>query len=284
MNDQPGSGAASLLGNPPAPPADPGASNPPPVTHPPAASPSWLDSIQDPETKTWAQGKGWKEVPDIVRSYQNLEKHLGGEKIPMPKDANDAEGWDRLFKAAGRPDDPDAYGLDKIEGADPEFVKAAQDVFHKAGLNPNQAKALTEWYGSQAAEVLKAETEGRAQKQSAELEEFKKEAGQAYPAKEAAARQAAQQFELDADALTDLETAMGSKKMMSFLAKIGEGLGEAKFHGNAGGAGGMLTPAAASEQKASLLKDPAFLARIHSKDPGAMSQLERLQKIEAGIS
>lgn len=290
-----GSAASLLAGNPgnpgeptppaPAPGGDGGA--PPPASNPPAppaASQSWLDSIQDAETKAWAQGKGWKDPADIVGSYKNLEKLLGSEKVPLPKDANDAEGWDRLFKAAGRPDAPEAYGLDKIEGADPEFSKAAAAAFHKAGLNPQQAASLVEFYGAQAKAVQEAQETAFAQQSQLEMGELLKEWGPAYEARISAARQGAQLLGLDEATAAKIERAIGSRALTEMMFKIGERTSESTFRtgGAPGGDSSFLTPAAAAEQKASLLKDPAFSARILAGDPAAKAQLDRLQRIAAG--
>lgn len=289
-----GSAASLLAGNPgnpgePTPPAPGDGGAPPPAGNPPAppaAGQSWLDSIQDAETKAWAQGKGWKDPADIVGSYKNLEKLLGSEKVPLPKDANDAEGWDRLFKAAGRPDAPEAYGLDKIEGADPEFSKAAAAAFHKAGLNPQQAANLVEFYGAQAKAVQEAQETAFAQQSQLEMGELLKEWGPASEARISAARQGAQLLGLDEATAAKIERAVGSRALTEMMFKIGERTSESTFRsgGPQGGDSSFLTPASAAEQKASLLKDPAFIARMHANDPAAKSQLDRLQRIAAGLS
>lgn len=291
MSDATGSAAAALMGNPPAPPAPPAdAGNPPtPLAAPPAppTSGNWIDSISDADTKTWAQGKGWKEPNDIIASYRNLEKLVGHEKIPLPKDASDAEGWERLYKAAGRPDAPEAYGLDKLEGADPAFAKSAAEAFHKAGLNPQQAQGLLEFYAGQSKAVLEAEETAFAQRSQAEMGELQKEWGPAFEAKTEAGRRAAMMAGIDQATAESIEKAIGAKAMMALFNKFGEALSESTFRqgGSAGGSGEQfLSPAQASAQKGNLLADPAFVARINSGDATAKAQLDRLQKIEAGIS
>ena len=297
MSEPNGSAASLLAGTPgspgeltppaPTPGCDGGA--PPPAGNPPAppaAGQSWLDSIQDPETKTWAQGKGWKDPADIVGSYKNLEKLLGSEKVPLPKDANDAEGWDRLFKAAGRPDAPEGYGLDKIEGVDPELAKSAAAIFHAKGLSAAQAQGVVEWFGKQSAAVVEAQETAFAQKSQLEMGELLKEWGPASDARISAARQGAQLLGLDEATAAKIERAVGSRALTEMMFKIGEKTGESTFRsgGSQGGDSSFLTPASAAEQKASLLKDPGFAAKIQAGDPAAKSQLDRLQRIAAGLS
>lgn len=296
MSDTPGSAASLLAGNPgnpgdntPTPPA-PGAGEggaPPASGNPPAAGASWLDSIQDAETKAWAESKGWKTPEDVAKSTRNLEKLLGGEKVPMPKDANDVEGWDRFFKAAGRPDAPDAYGLDKIEGADPEFSKAAADAFHKAGLNPQQVAGIVEFYGAHAKAAIEAQETAYAQQSQIDVAGLREEWGPAFDAKLDAAKRAVKLAGVDEATAQKIERAVGVKVAASLFAKIGEATTESAFRTANGGGGGdttFLTPAAASEQKASLLKDPSFTARINAGDPAAKAQLDRLQRIAAGMA
>jgi hypothetical protein len=51
----------------------------------------------------------------LARAYLNAEKLIGAEKVPIPKDPNDAEAWERYYKAGGRPDDPAKYEFQKPE-------------------------------------------------------------------------------------------------------------------------------------------------------------------------
>lgn len=294
MPDPTGSATSLLAGNPgnpgdntppPAPGGDGGA--PPPAGNPPAPPApggSWHDSIQDADLKGWAQNKGWKSPEDLAKSAFNLEKLLGSEKVPMPKDANDAEGWDRFFKAAGRPDAPDAYGLDKIEGADPEFSKGAAAAFHAAGLNPTQAAKLVEFYGAQAKASVEAQETAFAQQAQIDISDLRKEWGPAFDAKLEAAQRATKLAGLDEATTQKIERSLGIKAAAELFAKIGEATSEAPFRTAGGGGDAFMTPAGAAEQKASLLKDPAFVARINANDPGARAQLDRLQKISAGLA
>lgn len=83
----------------------------------------------------------------LAKNYVNLEKLLGGEKVPVPKDENDQDGWDRLYKAAGRPDTPDAYEIEapKLPESipyDPEGETYYKKLVHQHGLNQRQAAGL----------------------------------------------------------------------------------------------------------------------------------------------
>lgn len=296
MSEPNGSAASLLAGNPgnpgePTPPAPapggdggapPSSGNPP---APPAAGGAFYDSFQDADLKGWLQTKGVKSPEDLALSYKNLEKFVGSEKVPLPKDANDAEGWDRLFKAAGRPDAPDAYGLDKIEGADPEFSKAAAAAFHKAGLNPQQAANLVEFYGAQAKAVQEAQETAFAQQAQLDIGELRRDWGPAFDAKLEAAKRATKLAGLDDATTQKIERSLGIKAAAELFAKIGEATSESTFRsgGSQGGDSAFVTPQGATEKIAQLKADPAWSKRFYDGDAGARAELDRLQKLELGI-
>jgi hypothetical protein len=122
---------------PPAPPPDPA----------PAAS--WRDTLPA-DLKANTSLSKFETIEGLAKSYTNLETMLGTEKIPVPKDG-DTEGWDRYYKAGGRPEKPDEYGFAKPEQLpegmeySPDIDKAFATKAHELGLNKKQAAALREW-------------------------------------------------------------------------------------------------------------------------------------------
>ena len=105
----------------------------------------FLSHFKDsPELSEFVGKKGWKDASSLVNSYRELEKMIGGEKIPVPKDANDKAAWDVVLKRLGRPDAADGYGISKREGADPEFAKFAESMFHEIGLPVHMAQAIAD--------------------------------------------------------------------------------------------------------------------------------------------
>lgn len=86
-----------------------------------------------------------------MESYGNLEKLLGHEKVPIPKGAEDTEGWERFSKAMGIPDKPDGYDLpdanlpESMQGMTIDKNKFAE-IVHTNKLTPEQAKGLWDTY------------------------------------------------------------------------------------------------------------------------------------------
>ena len=97
----------------------------------PEAPPAWLGGVQDAELREFIQNKGWNDPGEMAQGYRNLEKLVGGEKVPLPKGDTDNEGWERVYKALGRPAKPEDYQLPDLESA---------AAYHKLGLTGRQAR------------------------------------------------------------------------------------------------------------------------------------------------
>lgn len=86
-----------------------------------------------------------------LESHANLEKLLGQEKIPVPKDANDKEGWARYRTAMKVPEKPEGYQLpdaklpDSLKGVMIDKNKFAS-LIHAQNATPQQANELWKAY------------------------------------------------------------------------------------------------------------------------------------------
>ncbi|MEZ5823461.1 MAG: hypothetical protein R3C97_01570 [Geminicoccaceae bacterium] len=91
--------------------------------------------------KFWDAETGTARVDALARSYVELEKRLG-RSILVP-DADDAEGWNRFFDAAGRPGQPEDY---HIEPRHPMVTPDGEvnRLLHAAGFSQRQAELVYE--------------------------------------------------------------------------------------------------------------------------------------------
>ena len=87
----------------------------------------------------------------MLTSYRALEKMLGSEKLPLPRNDQDRHGYERVYKALGRPDSPDGYGIVQDGSADPAFANEAARWFHEAGLSTRQGQPLAEQFNEHVA-------------------------------------------------------------------------------------------------------------------------------------
>jgi hypothetical protein len=109
------------------------------------APPEWApQKFWDPKTKTVRN-------EDMGRAYQNLEKLIGREKVPVPTGDDDEEGWNRWYAATGRPDTAEDYQFERPTlPSELPYDEATEKAFrtwaHVNGLNKRQAKNLYDGY------------------------------------------------------------------------------------------------------------------------------------------
>jgi len=285
MADDTGS-VASLFGGQPgdggAPPAPaPGAAPQNPAPTDGGGASSFLDSF-DPTTREWVQKKGWDSPVAMASSYREIEKLMGGEKLPIPKDPNDKTAWDVVHRALGKPETPDGYGLEKIEGLDPAFAKEAAKAFHDLGLSPKQAAALVEFQTNGVKARMEAMENEFQQKRQLDVNGMKKDWGNQFEPKVEMGRRAASQFGLDAAALESLERAMGTRKASEFLVKVGESFAEAPMVHAQAAPPQAMTPQTATAEINRLKADPEWGKKYYDGDPAARAEMQRLIRLSAG--
>lgn len=273
------SGSAAIAGNPAGQQAagdQPGGA--PAASTPPAAG-NWYDGFQDAELKGYVQNKGWKDPSELAVGYKNLEKLLGSEKLPMPKGADDAEGWSRVYDALGRPKEAGEYKLPIPQGDNGEFAKAAAAWMHEAGLNQRQAEMLASKWNEHMGGLMGAEQQQSFQRVEADMAALRGEWGQAWDENINLGQRAAKTFGLDAAKLEALESAWGTKDMLQFMAKIGRGLTEHNFEGGQNINSFGMTPEAARERINALRNDSGWASKYMNGDVDAQNEMKRLMSI-----
>jgi len=230
-------------------------------------SPPWLDGVQDTELREFIQNKGWNDPAEMAQGYRNLEKLVGGEKLPLPKGDTDSEGWERVYKALGRPAKPEDYQLPDLESA---------AAYHKLGLTARQATGLSAWQDSlQAAREQKAKEEAASQR-AQQLAAVRKEWGGEFDENVRLGKRAVREFGLEGS-VEKLEAALGSADLLKLTAKLGRGLKEDSFAGGSIPAA-SLTKEGAKEELALLQRDKAFAARYLAGEADAVKRFTRLHE------
>jgi hypothetical protein len=280
MAGNPASNPAAGNGAPAGAPSAPPAGEAPAGDKPAAATGSWYDNIDDADLKGYVQNKGWKDPKELADGYRNLEKLLGGEKIPMPKGADDKEGWARVYDALGRPKTADDYKLQVPEGDDGAFAKVAAGKFHELGLTAEQAAGLNAWWNETQQGRMQEYTQQTAAKSQEDLNNLKTEWGGAYDENLEYGRRAAREYGLDQGKLEKLEAALGTGEMVKLLAQIGRAQGESSFvDGNSGNKGFGMTPEAARQRVDALRADKEWTTKYLQGNADAQQELARLMKL-----
>lgn len=256
--------------------------NPAPNPNPnpaPAPAADWLSGVT-PEHKGYIETKGWKNVGDLVGSYQNAEKLIGvppNRVVKLPEKADDAESWGKVWGQLGRPEKADDYAMPK-EG-DADFMGWARGAFHKANLTKAQAEALTAAWGEYATGAQTKTKEAYAAAVEADAAALKKDWGAAHDENVAKARLAARELGFDAETIDKLETALGFAGTMKLFHKLGGKVGEAEFHANQGGnTFGALSPAAAKARIDALKADKDWTRRYVAGGAAERDEWDRLHK------
>jgi hypothetical protein len=283
--------AGSFLEEAAATPAPEGNDNPPPAPEPGTADESieYVESAPPewaPE-KFWDKDKRQLRVEELGKGYKNLETLLGREKIPMPANDDDTEGWDRVHQAF-RPPDENAYVLEKPEEMPEGMVynddleKDYRSFAYENGLTKQQAKNIHDKYVKMELERYTQHLKDRAEdKANAEIamrremgdrkwEGFKAKTGAVYK------RYADPDF---AQFLT--ETGLGNDpRMIKMFGRIGMDMsGDTKLEGRSEP---QMTPAdvdkAISEFRGK--NQEALMNDRHPDNKRATAELQRLYQMK----
>jgi len=225
-----------------------------------------------------------KTVEDLAKSWVNVQKFIGREKLPKPKGGpdEDPETWSLIWDALGRPSSPDEYELPTVEIpeeiASEELEAEFRQKAHELGLLPHQVKELYEWYVNKNLEEFQSLAESiEEQRQEAEAQ-LRKEWGKAYNEKVELARKAFAAF-ADDDTWALFEEGLGNDpRIIKLFAKIGEQLAEDTLEGAPKRS--LMSPEEARAEIARLQGDPKFMEAYSNKlHPEHQYAVERMRQL-----
>lgn len=174
-----------------------------------------------------------KEYAQTVSgSYRHAESLLGGERVPVPKDDRDEDGWNRWYAASGRPEAPDKYefkrpaelpaGIDYNE----DLEKTYRQWAHANGLNKKQAASFYDGFVKHEIDRHVAFQQMRLQERTRIEADLMREHGPQYEGFVGNAKSVIAKYG-DADFLKWLdESGQGNDpRMIRVLGRIGKDLG-----------------------------------------------------------
>ncbi|MBV5325379.1 MAG: hypothetical protein J0626_08980, partial [Rhodospirillaceae bacterium] len=231
------------------------------------------------------QQKGWRSARDVLTSYQNLEKLVGGDRVAVPARDAGPEAWGPVWDKLGRPQEPGGYDFAPPEGV--AYDKAHADWFRetafKLGLSQDQARDLHDAFLAHfpAAENSVAEAEPEV--------DLKQLWGRQYDRNMAAARRAYGTFLGDETSFEAIAGNMGEGALMELLAKVGRAIGEdsitaradAKGHGPRS-AGEALSEIARLQQAAKADPKHPYVNKTHPDHPATVKRMEDLFAVAYG--
>ena len=246
-----------------------------------AAIRSWYAGF-DRETQGYLQNKGWTHTQgpaELVKAYRNLERLNGVEKLPMPKDENDTEGWSRTYDRLGRPPSWQEYGIEVPVGGNHEYADHMAETFHRAGLSTRQVQMIAAESDRFAAAAQAENDQAFANRSLSELNDTRREWGVDADRRFAAAQRAGIAFGIERSMMEQIERAIGTRSFLSLMARIGEGLTEDR--GAGAGTSGFMTPEAAQARLNDLKADSGWVKRYLGGDAGARADYDRLISVVA---
>ena len=247
---------------------------------------SWYGGF-DAETRGYLANKGWandKGPAELVKSYRNLERMQRAEQVPWPKDANDKDGYDRIYARLGRPQSWQEYGVKLPAGGNQDYADTMLQAFHEAGLSSAQVQAISARSNARVAELRQAADQAFRTQSAAELDAVRQQWGPEADHNFAAAQRfavAAQSAGLDQAAMEKIERAIGTKAMMGLFAWAGRGLTEDRGPGG-GQAFGRMSPNMAQARLNDLKHDKAWTDRYLAGGAAEKAEYDRLIGIVAG--
>lgn len=153
-----------------------------PPVNPPSAT--WRDALPE-DIRTSPSLSKFETQEGLAKSYINLERMLGQDKVVVPKEGDQA-GWEAAYKALGRPNDPKEYGFEPpkdlpagLEYSQEQDTRLA-NVAHKAGLNRQQAALVREEFIKYMGEGVQAQSESFEASRATQETQIKSEWGRAY--------------------------------------------------------------------------------------------------------
>lgn len=280
----PATGADTLTSSAPAPSPAPTPA-PSPAASPPAAAANdaawdWAPHAKD-EDLGWVQSKGYKTPADLLKAARNSEKLIGHDKVPLPKDETDTEGYARVWEKLGRPATPADYKIELPEGTDRTFVDRITKSLHANGASQKLAAELIQEYMAYGAEAnQRAEAEQKSQWEN-DQRMLETEWGKAYDQQIEHARRGAREFGFDNATLGKIEGALGKAGLLRMMNKIGLGLTEDKRVGGEGSGGNALTPERAKYEIGQLRLDSKFMeAYMDRNHPGHDVAIKKMQTLQ----
>jgi hypothetical protein len=216
----------------------------------------WFDKL-DPDLRNNPGITKFKSEADLAKSYVELQKALGKDKVTLPTDKSTPDELKAFWKKIGAPEKPEDYDIgdeDIVEQARLDF--ATKEQFRKAmyeeGYTKKQFDAAWKFYKQSTNNRITQEVEAIKKMRDVSETELRGKWGAAYEAKVEGAQKVINSFFKDKGVRKEFEVLANDKGFIEAMADIAERLGEDKIGGRARA---TLTPNEAQAELNTMMMD-----------------------------
>ena len=232
------------------------------------------------------EAKGWSGTADVLKSYVNLERQVGADKVVLPAEGSELsewEGWSKL----GTPETADEYQLASPEGFE-AYSEDLSNWFRNAAFEMKLPKTMAQGLHDRFIENFisqnqMAENE-RIDKRKSWENELHQEYGSAFDQRVEAGKRALREYGSPEVHRILEETGLGSNPdFVRMFVKMGMSLGsgpqfkEGQTQGQFG-----TTPDQALEQMAAIRNHPGYFDPSHAEHKALKAKMNRLSELAYG--
>lgn len=224
---------------------------------------NWYDKL-GPDLANNPTLQKYKSAEEAHKGHLELQKTLGSDRVPWPKDANDQAAWAEVNKRLGVPEKSDGYNLAHVKAPEGVGVEhfdrfAFQEKMHANNVRPETATALWKEHTDMlSASVAAAQEQFKTEVNNAKAK-MQEQWGEAYETKIQRGQQVIDNFSND-QKQADIITASLAKDPngMEFLAKIGDLMAESSIGGFQDKQSFTMTPKEARMELDKIMASPEY--------------------------
>ena len=255
------------------------------------ADPGWYDQLAgDPgegetaSNRDWIKAKGFKDLDGLTKALRSAEKSIHDKGLVKLPGEGASEAEKTAFRAAiGVPESAEGYVIAPIKDADGNELELDTPLLsrlaakaHESGVPKAAYEALVnDFVAAQLEAAGGADTEAKAEGIA-----WAKEQGGKQAAKLSAVNRGAEAVGLTNEEVFAIRGAIGSRRTLDTLARLGEGISEDVLLGGTGGAKQFMVSGEQAQAQIDVMKgDPATLAKMTIKNTPENARYERLVAI-----
>jgi hypothetical protein len=243
---------------------------------------NWYDDL-DGDLKGNPSITKFKNVGDVAKSYLELQKTLGKDKVVVPTDKSTPQELAEFYKKIGAPEKDTDYDVSDEDVAEQVRLDAAtKEAFRKSmhaqGLTKKQFEATWKFYKDSTNTRLNQQLESINQLRGASEASLRQEWGAGYEAKVSGAQKVIDTFFKDKGIRQEFNILANDKGFIKAMADIAEKMGEDVI---AGSPRLSLTPSEAQSELNAMLMDKkgAFYNDLDPEHDAAVTKFGDLQRL-----